>query len=192
MQKLQVTWKGITPLIMHSCQGVDPLHPLTKEIKKYTGKRTKTDEDHWMIGNLEWEQGLYWKDDIGVYVPAENVEATIKNGAKSIKKGTAVQKFLQVNPLYIPLNYRENLTKEELKANHKYRDGRIMTINNSKIVRTRPRFDSWEIKFIIDYEEKQIDIETIKNSIDFAGLYVGLCDSRPKYGQFSAVIEEIA
>jgi len=29
MKNLKVTWKGISPLIMHSCQGVNPLNPLS-------------------------------------------------------------------------------------------------------------------------------------------------------------------
>jgi len=191
MKKLKVTWKGITPLIMHSNQGVNPLHPLTKELKKYTGKRTKTDEDHEMIADLEWECGLYWKDNMGTFMPAENVEATIRNGAKSIKKGTAIQKFLSVEPLYIPFAYGENLTKEQLKADLKYRDVRVMKVNNASILRTRARFDTWQVTFFVNYEESQIDLEAVIQSIDFAGKYVGLCDSRPKYGQFVAVVEEV-
>lgn len=191
MRKLKVIWKGITPLIMHSNQCVNALHPITKEMKKYTSKRSKTDEDLEIISDLEWEGGIYWKDSLGLYIPAENIEATIRNGAKSIKKGTAIQKFLSVEPLYIPMTYGEELTKEQLKSDLKYRDVRIMKINNSSIVRTRPRFDTWQVEFIVNYEETQIDLESVVQSIDFAGKYVGLCDSRPKYGQFVAIIEEI-
>jgi len=191
MKKLKVTWKGITPLIMHSNQGVNPLHPLSKEMKKYTSKRNKTDEDFETIADIEWELGLYWKEPIGLYIPAENVEATLRNGAKSIKKGSAVQKFVSVEPLYIPMHYGENLTKEQLKADLKYRDVRVMKVNNSAVLRTRPRFDTWSITFILNFEEKQIDVETIQQAMDFAGKYVGLCDSRPKYGQFVAIAEEV-
>lgn len=191
MKKLKVTWKGITPLIMHSNQGVNPLHPLSKEMKKYTSKRNKTDEDFETIADIEWELGLYWKEPIGLYIPAENVEATLRNGAKSIKKGSAVQKFVSVEPLYIPLYYGEELTKEQLKADLKYRDVRVMKVNNSAVLRTRPRFDTWCIDFFINFEEKQIDVETIQQAMDFAGKYVGLCDSRPKYGQFVAIAEEV-
>ena len=35
MKNLKVTWKGISPLIMHSCQCVNPLHPIAKELKKF-------------------------------------------------------------------------------------------------------------------------------------------------------------
>jgi len=191
MKKLKVTWKGITPLIMHSNQGVNPLHPLSKEMKKYTSKRNKTDEDFEAIADIEWELGLYWKEPIGLYIPAENVEATLRNGAKSIKKGSAVQKFVSVEPLYIPMYYGKELTKEQLKADLKYRDVRVMKVNNSAVLRTRPRFDTWSITFILNFEEKQIDVETIQQAMDFAGKYVGLCDSRPKYGQFVVIAEEV-
>ena len=191
MKNLKVTWKGISPLIMHSCQCVNPLHPIAKELKKYTSKKNKTDEDLVKISDLEWEAGAYWKDGLGLYIPAENVEATIINGAKANKKGKDIQKYVDVTDLYIPFEYGENLTKEELIQNYEYRDTRIMTVMRAKILRTRPRFDQWVIEFNLRYNEEKIDIETIINAMEYAGLYVGLCDSRPKYGKFSVVIEEL-
>lgn len=191
MKNLKVTWKGISPLIMHSCQCVNPLHPIAKELKKYTSKKNKTDEDLVKISDLEWEAGAYWKDGLGLYIPAENVEATIINGAKANKKGKDIQKYVDVTDLYIPFEYGENLTKEELIQNYEYRDTRIMTVMRAKILRTRPRFDQWIIEFNLRYNEEKIDIETIINAMEYAGLYVGLCDSRPKYGKFSVIIEEI-
>lgn len=191
MKNLKVTWKGISPLIMHSCQCVNPLHPIAKELKKYTSKKNKTDEDLVKISDLEWEAGAYWKDGLGLYIPAENVEATIINGAKANKKGKDIQKYVDVTDLYIPFEYGENLTKEELIQNYEYRDTRIMTVMRAKILRTRPRFDQWVIEFNLRYNEEKIDIETIINAMEYAGLYVGLCDSRPKYGKFSVIIEEL-
>lgn len=191
MKTLRVTWKGISPLIMHSCQCVNPLHPIAKELKKYTSKKNKTDEDLTTISDLEWEAGAYWKDGLGLYIPVENVEATIINGAKANKKGKDVQKYVDVIDLYIPLDYGENLSKEELIQNYEYRDTRIMTVMRSKILRTRPRFDQWKIEFELRYNEEKIDIETIINAIEYAGMYVGLCDSRPKYGKFVATVEEV-
>ncbi len=191
MKNLRITWKGLTPLIMHSCQCANPLHPIAKEMKKYTSKRKKTDEDLIKISDLEWEAGAYWKEGLGLYIPAENVEATILNGAKANKKGKDFEKYCTVTDIYIPLDYGENLTKEELISNYKYRDTRMMTVMRSKIARTRPRFDRWKITFNLQYDESKIDLETITLAIENAGLYVGLCDSRPKYGKFTAIIEEL-
>lgn len=191
MKQLRITWKGITPLIMHSCQGVNPLFPLTIEKKKLTSKKKRTEEDEAQISNLEWLSGLYWRDEIGPYIPAENIEATIINGAKSFRKGSDVQKFCTVNDPWIPLDYGRKMTKDELMADYSYRDVRIMTVQRSKVNRTRPRFNRWEITFILTYDSSKIDFSTIEEAIKYAGSYVGLCDSRPKYGKFDSIIEEL-
>lgn len=191
MKNLLVTWKGTTPLIMHSCQCVNPLHPISIEMKKYTSKRKKTEEDLMKIADLEWEAGAYWKDGLGLYIPAENVEATIINGAKANRKGSDIEKYCDVTDLYIPFEYGENLTKEELIASYEYRDTRVMTVMRSKILRTRPRFDQWEITFNFRYDEEKIDLATITQAMEYAGAYVGLCDSRPKYGKFVVLVEEL-
>lgn len=191
MKNLLITWKGTTPLIMHSCQCVNPLHPISIEMKKYTSKRKKTEEDLMKIADLEWEAGAYWKDGIGLYIPAENVEATIINGAKANRKGSDIEKYCDVTDLYIPFEYGENLTKEELIASYEYRDTRVMTVMRSKILRTRPRFDQWEITFNFRYDEEKIDLATITQAMEYAGAYVGLCDSRPKYGKFVVCVEEL-
>ena len=81
--------------------------------------------------------------------------------------------------------------KEELISNYEYRDTRPMTVQRSKIMRTRPRFDQWNITFNLMYDEEHIDIDTILNAMEYAGSYVGLCDSRPKYGKFVATVEEL-
>lgn len=191
MKTLKVTWKGVTTLIMHSCQCVNPLHPIARELKKYTSKKKKTEEDLMKISDLEWEAGAYWKDGLGLYIPAECVEATIMNGAKANRKGADIVKYCNVQDLYIPFDYGENLTKEELIADPRHRDVRIMTVMRARILRTRPRFDKWSITFTMTYDEKKIDFDTIVNAMEYAGNYVGLCDSRPKYGKFMPVIEEL-
>ena len=194
MKNLRVTWKGVSPLIMHSCQGVNPLHPITREIKKINDKprgKQLTEEEQIRLSDLEWESGAYWLDEIGLYIPAENVEATIRNGAKANKKGKDVEKYVSVTDLYIPFYYGENLTKEELIKRYEYRDTRPMVVGRARIMRTRPRFDQWHIVFNISYDEMKIDLNTIMEAMENAGNFVGLCDSRPKYGRFVATIEEL-
>lgn len=191
MKTLKVTWKGISPLIMHSCQCVNPLHPISREMKKYTSKRNKTEEDLMKIADLQWEVGAYWEDGLGLYIPAENVEATLRNGGKVNKKGTDIQKYVDVTDLYIPFNYGEDLTKEQLIKSYEYRDTRIMVISRNRVPVTRPRFDQWNITFNLRYNEEKIDLDTIINAMEYSGQYIGLCDSRPKYGRFVATIEKL-
>lgn len=191
MKTLKVTWKGISPLIMHSCQCVNPLHPISREMKKYTSKQNKTEEDLMKIADLQWEAGAYWEDGLGLYIPAENVEATLRNGGKVNKKGTDIQKYVDVTDLYIPFNYGEDLTKEQLIKSYEYRDTRIMVISRNRVPVTRPRFDQWNITFNLRYNEEKIDLDTIINAMEYSGQYIGLCDSRPKYGRFVVTIEKL-
>lgn len=191
MKTLKITLKGLTPLLMHSCDGVNPLHPITREMKKYTSKRAKTEEDLATISDLEWESGLYYDDEIGVYIPAENIEASFIEGAKATKKGKDLQKYCSVLDFRIPLDYGAQKTKDELKTDMSFRDVRAVNIMRSKVIRTRPRFNSWKITFKYAYDETKIDLDTISNAIEYAGSYVGMCDNRPKYGKFSSVIEEL-
>jgi hypothetical protein len=41
---------------------VNPLHPLTKELKRFTGKQKKTEEDLMALAKLEWLAGMYLTD----------------------------------------------------------------------------------------------------------------------------------
>lgn len=41
------------------------------------------------------------------------------------------------------------------------------------------------------YDETKMDLDTITTALEYAGSYVGLCDSRPKYGKFCVIIEEL-
>lgn len=191
MKKIKCEFHGISPIILHSCQCVNPLHPLTLEMKKITSKRKKTEEDLIQLSDLEWEAGLYWDDQIGVYIPAENIEATIREGAKASKQGKNIVKGFACETLKPALDFGENLTKEQLMKDNRFRDVRMMKVQQSRIVRTRPRFNTWNLTFEASYDEKIIDFETLVNAIEYAGQYTGLCDSRPKYGKFTARITEL-
>lgn len=192
MKKIKCEFHGVSPLIMHSCQCVNPLHPLSLAQKKINAKKkNKTDEDLAMLSDLEWEGGLYWNDEVGVYVPAENIEATIREGAKARRKGKDIVKGFMVEDMMVPLDIGENLTKEEMKADFRFRDVRAMRVKTSRVMRTRPRFNMWNIAFTAMYDENVLNFDEIVDAIEYAGQYVGLCDSRPKYGKFSARVTEL-
>lgn len=192
MRHIEATIKGTKPLIMHNCQGANKMLPITKEIDKISSIRKKTDDDYEALSDLEWESGLYWRDGVGLYIPAENIEAMLVEGGKVRKRGTDIKKYAWVEERFIPVNIRENLTKEQMRTDYRFRDVRSMRVMQNRVMRTRPRFDTWECRFVVEFDESKIDVETLTDAINYAGKYVGLCDSRPKYGTFVAVIEETA
>jgi len=191
MKNIYIELKGISPLIMHSCRGVNPLDPLAIELKKLTSKRVKTEEDLIAISNIEWELSLYWDDTIGLYIPAENIEATVREGAKNAKKGKHIEKGFNVLDMLVPLDIGENLTKEQMMNDYRFRDVRAMRVQQSRVMRTRGRFNMWRCEFHANYDEAVLSFGDIVNALEYAGKYVGLCDSRPRYGKFVSSITEL-
>lgn len=192
MKKLLVTIYGTSPLIMHSPKTVNPLHPIAREMKQYTSKRKKTEDDLLRISDLEWEAGVYWDDNIGLHIPNECIAATLQAGAKFNKNGAAVSRYCHIITPLAPLDIGETQDYETLKTDPRFRDVRSVCVQRSRVNRTRPRFNTWGTQFEMFFEEDKIDIGAIVSAFENAGNYVGLCEMRDRgYGHFNIRIEEI-
>lgn len=191
MKTIQVELKGISPMIMHSCRSVNPLDPLVIEMKALTAKRKKTEEDLRRISDLEWELSLYWDDTIGLYIPAENIEATVREGAKNAKKGKHVERGFNCLEMMVPIDIGEKVTKEQMRNDYRFRDVRSMRVQQSRVMRTRGRFNMWRCDFTASYDESILNFSDIVDALEYAGKCVGLCDSRPRYGKFVSKITEL-
>lgn len=192
MKKLHVTLNGTSPLIEHSPKCVNPLHPLAKEMKTYTSKRKKTEDDLIKISDLEWESGLYWDDSIGLVIPNECLAATIVNGAKLRKNGTAIQRFTQIVDSLAPLDIGEVQNYDKMKTDVRFRDVRSVCVNRARVIRTRPRFNTWRCEFDMIFDETKIDSDVIASALEDAGNYVGLCEMRNMgYGRFAVSVNEV-
>jgi hypothetical protein len=189
-KQFEVEIRGIAPLLMNSNRGVNPLEPLVKEMKNITAKGSKkmTDDDQERLLHIKWLLGMYFDDNLGPYVPSMNVEATIRNAAKQIRRGKDTGFGLQVSPDRIPVIYEGPRTKEELWDDKKFSDfsvGKMKT--GSSVNLCRPRFDMWSLKFKIIYDEKVFNDSTIKELLVIGGHKIGLCDWRPSHGRFEII-----
>lgn len=192
MKKLHVTLKGLNTLMMHSPKTVNPLHPLAIEIKKYTSKRKKTEDDLLKISELEWESGLYYDDNNGLHIPVECLQKTLEGGAKMFKAGKDIQRYVQFDGVAAPLDIGVPFDLDRMRHDMKYYDVRAVAVMRSRVIRTRPRFDVWRCEFDILIDEEHIDVETVARAFDNAGRYVGLCEARTLgYGRFATVIDEV-
>ena len=192
MKKLRVTLYGTSPLIMHSPKCVNPPHPIAMEMKKYTSKRKKTEEDLLKISDLEWEAGVYWDDNIGLHIPNECIAATLLGGAKFNKNGAAVARYCHITTPLAQLDIGETQDYDVLKKDNRFRDVRSVCVQRSRVNRTRPRFNTWATQFEMFFEDDKIDIGAVIMAIENAGNYVGLCEMRDRgYGHFDARVEEI-
>jgi hypothetical protein len=191
MRKVDIWIKGFTPLLMNSNVGVNPTHPLTKEMKSITDKRKKTDEDNERILRLKWELGLYLEDEKPC-IPAINVEACIRDAAKIERKGKDTVASIIVTPFEIPLIYDGPHDKEALWDDPRFRDVQVGRIQRGSVLLCRPRFSNWQLKFSLEYDENVFDREMIKRFLTTAGMRIGLCDYRPRYGKFTLMSMENA
>ena len=188
MKSIKVRLTSEHTLLMNSNAGVNPTHPITKKLKELTSKRKKTDEDSEEILMLKWELSMYHDPQIGPYIPAQNVEATLREAAKMTRRGKDVVRSIRVDPDYIPLQYDGPRDIESLSKDPKFRDIRVGRIQRASILIARARFDHWAIEFTLQYDESVFSDNEIEEILITAGKYVGLCDYRPRYGTFSHTI----
>ena len=192
MKKLHVTLNGLNTLMMHSPKTVNPLHPLALELKKYTSKRKKTEDDLQKISELEWEAGLYYDEANGLHIPVECLQKTLENGAKLFKAGKDIQRYVQFTGAVAPLDIGVQFDIEKMKHDMKYYDVRAVAVMRARVIRTRPRFDIWRCAFDLLFDETHIDVSTIAKAFENAGQYVGLCEARSLgYGRFCTKIDEV-
>jgi len=175
MKELRLRFTGATPLLMHSGQLANPLNKFSKAIKKVSGKRNKTDADHEEMARLEWYGGLYLDEAGKIAVPGEIVEAALKDAAKKMKLGKAVDKALwcmKTTPLDIGVTYGD---LAELYP--KYSLTVSARIKNNRVQRTRPKFDVWSFEAVLNYDEHILEKESI---IQFSS-ECSMGDWRPKF-----------
>jgi hypothetical protein len=186
---IEVEIRGIAPLLMNSNRGVNTLEPLVKEKNNITAKGSKkmTDDDQERLLHIKWLLGMYINEQ-GPYVPALNMEATIRNAAKMIRRGKDTGFGLQVSPDHIPLIYTGSRDPAEMWEDKKFSDVRVGKMKTgSSITLCRPRFDSWGLKFKITYDESVFNDKTVKELVVVGGQKIGLCDYRPSHGRYEVI-----
>jgi len=95
LMQVRLTIIGTMSLLMHNAQLSDPLATITKQLKKVSGKRIKTEADHEEMARIEFEGGLYFDDESGPYIPSANIHACLLKAARMTRQGPAVERGVQ-------------------------------------------------------------------------------------------------
>lgn len=187
MKQIQVRITGIAPILMHSDRLANPLDPMTKAHKELTGKRKKTDVDHEMIAKSEWLASLYYSEKTGVYIPGQNIDATLQEAAKLQKLGKKFKSAVTVLEDEVPLIYECPRKPDEL-FNAGFLDVRGVKVMTAKLMRCRPKFNQWAAQFTIVFNDDVLNQEEVLKALADGGSLVGLCDYRPRFGKFTAEV----
>lgn len=191
---LSVRIKGRLDQLMHNGRLKNPLDFWAKEIRKYSGKRKKTDEDHVAMMEAEFKGSLYlYDDDNGShpyngqhpYWPHDNLHACIKTAAKDKKLGKVVDSAVVISPPGGRLIFDGPKTRNSLWEDDKRR---LVKPTRRGIMCCRPMFSAgWEVEFSLRYLEEKLNLDELKGLIVDAGKYVGLSDWPRRYGLFDVV-----
>lgn len=189
VESYKIRLTGRTDLVLHNNQCVDPLNPLKKEIAAITGKKKKTDSDHLQLRKLEFIAGLYFNDQLGPYVPAQNIRKMLIEAARKDKNGKQFESGVFIEN-HSPVQYEGPRTVDEMiKAGEEFMWTTPAGNQSATIMRTRPRFKKWSIEFTVLTESSLVTKDMIVNALRHAEISVGICDARSiGCGRFSAVI----
>lgn len=189
--KAHITLKGTSDLLMHSERLVNSFDPIVKQIKEYTGKRKKTEEDQLMISRLEWEAGLYWSEQTGPYIPGANLKKCIQEAAKIDKSGKDILRGVTPLDAEIPLVYKGPRDIEAMWASNDFVDVRSVSAGapGRKVLRTRPRFKGWGLETAMYINSAIINVDDFQRWVEVAGVMCGLGDYRPTFGRFIGAVK---
>lgn len=173
------------PLLMHAGTLIDPLHPLSKSMKQISGKRKKTDADHFEMSKIEFVAGLYMSKG-GVVIPADNVLRCLRDAAAKSKRGKDIYAGLVVQN-HIMIEETQGRSAESLWGDgySEFVDRRVVKVGQARVVRTRPIFGNWSGEVTVRFEDTILTERFVDETFDIASQIVGFCELRPRLGRFS-------
>lgn len=188
--EITVTFTGVRPMLQHNVRLANPLDPYTQKIKSITDKRKKSEED--LAEILWWEArgGAYETHEGFIGLPVDNAWRCIYDAATASRRGADMKRAL------IPLGDVEPLliAGEKVYVDDHLNAGHIMTkavsVRGNRTMRHRLIADNWSASHQFELLTDLVDMRDLQPIVEHAGRVVGLGDYRPRYGTFTAVVEE--
>ena len=187
----RITLEGTGALLMHNARLSNPLDPAAKAIKKVSGKRNKTEDDHAEMAHLEFIGSLYYDPDAGPFVPGDNIWRALYDGAKKSKRGVKVKEGLlittDVNPLAGYGGPGRRWTR--LVGGRELPALRVSEGREVRVTRCRPMFRTWKVEADGMLDTNVLDFAELEQIAETAGLLMGLGDWRPRFGRYTATVK---
>jgi hypothetical protein len=185
LEQLNLKLTGTRPLLMHNGRLADPIGEHKKALSEATTahKRQKTDESAALVRRQEWLGGLYQDSKGRICITDDMACGVFINGAKKMRLGAKAKCVVCTESTFV-LEYPGPKDPEKLYEVPGFVDYRGVVVGQSRVYRTRPRFNEWSVTigYLVDTEE--LDIPDVMNFMGQAGILVGLGDYRPRFGSF--------
>ena len=208
IRRFQVDLTGTAALLLSNNACSDPLSKAAKIKKHFTSKRTKVDADHQNLRVIDWVYSGYWAepgeviiDDTSnsvsfdgfsdLYIPSQNFERCLRNGATAFKLGKEVTRALIVENEAPVLYDGPRAAVDMLKDPKFVLISPIRRANATNWV-TRVKIPpGWSCQFRLIVDDDRVSADALERIVKAAGKFEGLGTWRPRYGRFSGVLTEI-
>ncbi len=201
MKAIKATWTGIRPLIMSNAQMIDWANPYVKRLKQLNQEKPRKsvpDSYHEQVAQVEWEGALYWDKELGLYIPSDNIEKALKEGASKLKLGKAAEASSYVSEPLVKVEtvsaYPKDLTKLYETPEYQMRSPvRVPPRTGARIMKVRPMIPTgWKLSFTLEFDDDDISGHQLIQAMNKAGRLIGLGVWRPKFGRFLVEAKEVA
>lgn len=192
---MSVAVKGVNPLLMHNPQCVDRFNAYSKRIAQINAKKTRrTDEDYRELADLEIESGVYFDDQMKVYVPTRWIMSAYAKHSFAVAKVAkgSVRGAVFVTETETPLTYRGmNKVKRvvDIVKDPAFRHKMILPQGQVRIAKSFPVFHDWSFDCVMEYDDTIIDPDSMERIIQHAAKYGGFGDFRPTFGRATAEVQ---
>lgn len=178
-------YTGRTPLLMHAPGATDPDDPVAERLRVLTTKKgarpaAETDEKN----RLEFLLALYHDTDTGPFVQGAAIRRSLVDAGRAYNLGTAIAEGLFLDEERTPVLYdgpRDPIGLWEAG----YYDSRLIRNsgrNEGRVLRIRPCFESWELRFPFRFDNRKLDADKIARVMARAK-NLGLGDGRVYSGR---------
>ena len=182
-EERKFTIEGVAPLLVHNGRLCNPIDPIVREMKQFSGKRNKTESDYESLAKLEFMGSLYLGEHNEPVIPGECIEAMIINAAKKSKKGPSAKAGLICDGNW-PIIYDGPKDPEAMWNDGGFADARRVVVQRAAVIRTRPVFRNWKLTFNMHYNPSLVNKSELEDWVSVAGHVIGLGDYRPRFGRF--------
>ena len=182
-------------IMLQNGQTANPRNQYAKRLKELNKdkKRKGADVDAILdkMADVEVESCLYWRDDMGLYLPADNIRAAFIDGAKLSRGGANVKRYCFVTGP-AKLEYTGPQDVAGIVADKQFHYEGIVKVGMVKVPKTRAVVRDWSCIIEIGLMPGDVidERDVIKYMTD-AGLYCGIGASRTYgFGRFDVQVAD--